>query len=60
MARTIHVVTSSFAALLAHQGGWDEVLLIGGPIVAIAGLLILAKRRVEAAAAELADAPDSD
>jgi hypothetical protein len=35
------------SALLAHQGGWDEVLLIGGPIVAIAGLLMLAKRRVE-------------
>jgi hypothetical protein len=34
-------------ALLAHQGGWDEVLLIAGPIVAIAGLLVLAKRRVE-------------
>ncbi|MEO1055418.1 MAG: hypothetical protein AAFY28_00735 [Actinomycetota bacterium] len=38
------------SALLAHQGGWDEILLIAGPIALIAGLLILAKKRVEAAA----------
>ena len=36
--------------LLAHQGGWDEVLLIGGPILLIMGLLWLAKRRVDHAA----------
>jgi len=36
--------------LLAHQGGWDEVLLIGGPIVLIVALLWLAKRRVDHAA----------
>ena len=34
--------------LLAHQGGWDEVLLIGTPILVIAGLLALAKRRIDA------------
>lgn len=33
--------------LLAHQGGWDEVLLVLGPILVIAGLLRLAKRRVD-------------
>ena len=37
-------------ALLAHQGGWDEILLVLVPILAIAGLLALAKRRVEHAA----------
>lgn len=42
------------ASVLAHQGAWDEALLIGGPIVAIAGLLVLAKKRVDAAAAEQA------
>jgi len=36
--------------LLAHQGGWDEILLVLGPILVIAGLLKLAKKRVEAAA----------
>lgn len=35
--------------LLAHQGGWDEALLIGGPMLIIVGLLWLAKRRVDAA-----------
>lgn len=35
-------------ATLAHQGGWDEVLLVGVPIVLIIGLLAIAKRRVDA------------
>jgi hypothetical protein len=34
------------AALLAHQGGWDEILLVVGPILVVAGLLALARRRV--------------
>lgn len=38
--------------IVAHQGGWDEALLIGGPMVVIAGLLYVAKKRVDAAAAE--------
>jgi hypothetical protein len=33
-------------ALLAHQGGWDEILLVIGPMAVIAGLLWLAKRRL--------------
>ena len=33
--------------MLAHQGGWDEVLLIIGPMLVIVGLLRLAKRRVD-------------
>jgi hypothetical protein len=41
------VVTGAVPALLAHQGGWDEILLVLGPILIIAGLLMLAKRRVE-------------
>ena len=34
--------------ILAHQGGWDEMLMVAVPILLIAGLLRLAKRRVEA------------
>jgi hypothetical protein len=46
-----------FAAVLAHQGGWDEMLLVAGPIVVIIALLALVKRRVDAAAAKaVADA----
>ncbi|MFT3853613.1 MAG: hypothetical protein QM733_12865 [Ilumatobacteraceae bacterium] len=34
--------------LLAHQGGWDEMLMVAAPILAIVLLLRLAKRRVAA------------
>ena len=34
-----------WAAVLAHQGGWDEVLLVAGPLVMLWGLLLLANRR---------------
>jgi len=33
--------------ILAHQGGWDEILLVCIPIAVIVGLLALAKRRAE-------------
>ena len=33
------------AALLAHQGGWDEILLVGGPVLVFAAILVLARRR---------------
>jgi hypothetical protein len=36
-------------SLVAHQGGWDEILWVVGPILAIAGLIALAKRRVDRA-----------
>jgi len=29
----------------AHQGGWDEILLVGAPILIIALLLWLANKR---------------
>ena len=33
--------------VLAHQGGWDEVLLVLAPVVLFAGLLFVANRRAE-------------
>jgi len=44
--------------ILAHQGGWDEILLVAGPILVIVALLTLAKRRVEANPAPDDDPPD--
>lgn len=38
---------ASVTALVAHQGGWDEVLLVAGPVVVIIVALSLAKRRVD-------------
>lgn len=40
------------APLLAHQGGWDEILLVVGPLALVAGLLWLANRRISAQLAE--------
>ena len=34
--------------MIAHQGGWDEILLVLGPIAVIVGLLMLARKRVDA------------
>ena len=42
--------------LLAHQGGWDEILLVAGPIVVLGGLLRLANKRADKLAAEEAEA----
>lgn len=33
--------------VLAHQGGWDEILLVLAPIALFAGLLFVANRRAE-------------
>jgi hypothetical protein len=44
----------SAALLLAHQGGWDEALLVVGPVAVISGLLWLAKKRIDGQNAGLA------
>jgi hypothetical protein len=45
--------------MLAHQGGWDEILLVLGPIAIIAGLLYLAKKRVKGKRAPVDSDADS-
>jgi hypothetical protein len=47
MSLLASTVVPFVAALVAHQGGWDEVLLVGVPILIIIGLLAIAKRRVD-------------
>lgn len=42
--------------LLAHQGGWDEILLVAGPIALLAGLLRFANKRAD----QLAETPESE
>lgn len=44
------------AYLLAHQGGWDEILLVAGPIAVLAGLLRLANKRAD----RLAETTDNE
>lgn len=33
------------AVVLAHQGGWDEIVMVTIPIVVFGGLLAIARRR---------------
>ena len=45
--------------IFAHQGGWDEMLMVAVPIGLFVALLALANRRAEAKAAEDARAADA-
>jgi hypothetical protein len=45
------------AVIIAHQGGWDEMLLVVGPIAIVAGLLWLARRRVMKTPADAPEDP---
>lgn len=47
LAAVIHPST-----VLAHQGGWDEVLFVLLPIALFAGLLAIANRRATRAQAD--------
>lgn len=49
---------SATAAVLAHQGGWDEILFVVAPIALFAFLLVVANRR--ASRAQDDDAPPRD
>lgn len=46
--------------LLAHQGGWDELLFVLVPIALFAGLLAIANRRADRAQAQREDHPSDD
>ena len=50
------------AALLAHQGGWDEILMVLVPIVIFAVLLVVANRRANSidGARHGSEPPDGD
>ena len=47
--------------VFAHQGGWDEILMVAAPVALFAGLLWIANRRANAAqrAAEEQDQPET-
>lgn len=51
-------MTHCLGALLAHEGGWDELLFVLLPIALFAGLLAIANRRATRAQAERDDEPD--
>jgi hypothetical protein len=43
--------------IYAHQGGWDEMLMVAVPIIVIIGLLRVARRRAQAPPHELSSEP---
>ena len=51
-------MSTPLAVVLAHQGGWDEILLIVGPMAVVVLLLRLAKRRVDRATSSMTPPPD--
>jgi hypothetical protein len=46
--------------VLAHQGGWDEILMVLLPIAVLAGLLALARRRADRLPRPLPDGEQDD
>jgi hypothetical protein len=54
------------ATVLAHQGGWDEILMVATPMALFGGLMWLANRRANAEVArrnheaETPVSPDGD
>jgi hypothetical protein len=42
-------------SLLAHQGGWDEILLVAAPMAFVGWLLWVAKKRMNRAAPPTAE-----
>lgn len=48
------------AAVLAHQGGWDELLFVLAPILLFVVLLFLANRRANAMSADRDGVADDD
>ena len=50
------------SALLAHQGGWDEILIVVGPLLVVVGLMYWARNRQHSADrdAQAADRPAAD
>jgi hypothetical protein len=41
------LVAAGPGLLLAHQGGWDEVVFLLAPLILFAVLMAVARRRVE-------------
>ena len=58
-AHTVIAFQVNVAPVVAHQGGWDELLLIAIPIVIVIGLLAVVKRRVERAATQSQSVSDT-
>jgi len=43
------LVSDLFSSIYAHQGGWDEVLLVAGPLLLFLAVVVFATRRLSQA-----------
>jgi predicted MFS family arabinose efflux permease len=41
------VAVAVVGSVFAHQGGWDEILFVLAPLAILAGLLVMARRRLD-------------
>lgn len=46
--------------VLAHQGGWDEILFVLAPLLVLAGLLALARKRADQLDVERGSGDDAE
>lgn len=53
----IEIFPAVQVSMLAHQGGWDEILLVAAPLLVVGLLLWLANRRVSAQLEQAQDQP---
>lgn len=44
---SVDTVYGTIIRVVAHQGGWDEIALVAGPLLALWLLLVLANRRAK-------------
>ncbi len=54
-----HPIAGTPDLIFAHQGGWDELLWIAGPLVLVGLLLFVANRRANALANPTTGTPES-
>lgn len=49
---TVDTVSEWPVRVVAHQGGWDEIVLVAGPLLLLWVLLVVANRRAKRNAAD--------
>lgn len=42
----------TLSSIVAHQGGWDEILIVVGPLLVLVGLLSWGRRRQQTPASD--------
>ena len=57
MSSNIDATCQHSVVVLAHQGGWDELLFVAVPLVVLTVVLLIAKRRAEREAREELERP---